>query len=65
MSLAERIQHEVSRLPEPLVREVLDFIGYLEYAHRQDRDLDLLKEAQRISMRRVWDNPTDEAWNDL
>ncbi len=33
MDLAEKIQHEVRRLPESLAREVLEFIGYLEYRH--------------------------------
>ncbi|MBF0295047.1 MAG: DUF2281 domain-containing protein [Magnetococcales bacterium] len=34
MDIAEKIQHEVRRLPAILAQEVLDFIGYLEY--RQD-----------------------------
>ncbi|MBF0311733.1 MAG: DUF2281 domain-containing protein [Magnetococcales bacterium] len=33
MNLAEEIQQELRRLPEPLAREVLDFIGYLEFRH--------------------------------
>lgn len=33
MDLAERVQHGIRRLPEPLVLEVLDFIGYLEHRH--------------------------------
>ena len=31
--LAEKVQHQLCRLPEPLLLEVLDFIGYLEYRH--------------------------------
>ena len=33
MNIADRIYEEVRRLPEPLTREVLDFIGYLEAKH--------------------------------
>ncbi|MBF0146513.1 MAG: DUF2281 domain-containing protein [Magnetococcales bacterium] len=33
MDPAEKVQHELRRLPEPLIQEVLDFIGYLEYRH--------------------------------
>ncbi|MBF0436944.1 MAG: hypothetical protein HQL77_16445 [Magnetococcales bacterium] len=32
-NLAERIQDQMSRLPEPLMLEVLDFIGYLEHRY--------------------------------
>ncbi|MBF0603733.1 MAG: hypothetical protein HQL07_08570 [Nitrospirae bacterium] len=31
--LAEKIQHQLHSLPEPLLLEVLNFIGYLEYRH--------------------------------
>ncbi len=34
MNLAEKIQSGIHRLPEPLVQEVLDFIGYLEFRHQ-------------------------------
>jgi hypothetical protein len=34
MDIAEKIYKEVSRLPEHLAREVLDFIEYLEKKHR-------------------------------
>jgi hypothetical protein len=33
MSVAEQIYLEAKRLPEPIAREVLDFIGYLEAKH--------------------------------
>lgn len=63
---ADRIFEQASRLPEPLAREVLDFIGWLETRHGL-RDLlaEDLKAAQGPAMRHVWDNPDDEVWNDL
>ncbi|MBF0421247.1 MAG: DUF2281 domain-containing protein [Magnetococcales bacterium] len=33
MDPAEKVQHELRRLPESLIQEVLDFIGYLGYRY--------------------------------
>jgi hypothetical protein len=57
---------EVQRLPEPLAREVLDFIGYIELKHGlKDQLTEELKQAQEPAMKHIWRNPEDEAWNDL
>jgi hypothetical protein len=63
---ADKIREHAAKLPEPLAREVLDFIGYLEVKHGL-RDLlsDDLKAAQQPAMQHVWENPEDEVWNDL
>lgn len=65
-SLSERIQDKISRLPEPLVLEVLDFIGYLGYRHGLWTDFceENLIAAQDDAMRNVWDNAEDDVWND-
>jgi len=66
MNIAEVICREARRLPEPLAREVLDFIGYLEAKHGlRDLGVEHLKQAQAPVMDHVWDNPEDEVWNDL
>jgi hypothetical protein len=66
MSTAEQIMREIQKLPEPLAREVLDFIGYIEFKHGlKDRMTEELKKAQEPAMRHVWDNPEDEIWNDM
>lgn len=66
MNIAEVICREAHRLPEPLAREVLDFIGYLEAKHGlRDFGTEHLKQAQAPVMDHVWDNPEDEVWNDL
>jgi hypothetical protein len=66
MSTAEQIMREIRKLPEPLVREVLDFIGYIELKHGlKDRMAEELKKAQEPAMRHVWDNPEDEVWNEV
>ncbi|MBK1702654.1 hypothetical protein [Thiococcus pfennigii] len=63
---ADRIFEHASKLPEPLAREVLDFIGYLELRHGlRDPLTEDLMSAQAPAMQHVWDNPNDEIWNDL
>ena len=65
MSLAEQIYKEARRLPEPLNREVLDFIGYLEHKYGLDcNDADALIGAQEPVMERLWANTDDDIWND-
>lgn len=63
MNTAEKIFEQVKALPEPMAREVLDFVGYLKEKQEQGRIRDLL-EAQIGSMKEIWDNEADEAWND-
>ncbi len=64
--LAEKIVKEIERLPEPLAREVLDFIGYLEARHSlESREAESLKQAQQPVMEKLWKNQDDEVWNDL
>jgi len=66
MSTAEQIIKEVQKLPEPLAKEVLDFIGYIELKHGlKDRITEELKQAQTPAMQHIWDNPEDEVWNDM
>ncbi len=63
---ADKIHEHAAKLPEPLAREVLDFIGYLEVKHGL-RDLlgEDIKAAQEPAMRHAWENPEDEVWNDM
>jgi hypothetical protein len=62
MSIADMIYEQVKALPEPLAREVLDFVGFL----RERRDLtqwrDLMN-AQAQSLAPVWDNAEDRVWD--
>ncbi|HET7804814.1 MAG TPA: hypothetical protein VFL53_11265 [Pseudolabrys sp.] len=62
MSIAEMIFEQVKALPEPLAREVLDFVGYLR--ERQDRaDWRDLMNAQAGSLAPIWENAEDEVWD--
>ncbi len=64
MSTAEQIMREIQKLPEPLAKEVLDFIGYIEFKYGiKDQLAEDLKPAQTPAMNHVWDNQEDEVWN--
>ena len=63
MSLAELAYQELQRLPQPMVQEVIDFIGFLEQKHGID-DAGLMM-AQSDSLSKIWDNSEDETWNDF
>ena len=63
MNVADKICEKVRDLPEPLAKEVLDFI---ERIHgRQDIRIEELKKAQLPVMNRIWENKEDDVWNDL
>jgi hypothetical protein len=62
MSLAELVYEQVKALPEPLAREVLDFVAFLR--ERRDReDWRDLMSAQASSLAPVWDNAEDAVWD--
>lgn len=66
MNIAEKICQEARRLPEPLAREVLNFIEYIEAKHGlRDVRTEHLKLSQMPAMHHVWDNLEDEVWNDM
>jgi hypothetical protein len=64
MSIADLVYEQVKALPEPVAREVLDFIGYLrERGERRDwRDL---MNAQSNSLAPVWDGDENNVWDDV
>ena len=51
-------------LPDPQVREDLDFIGYLKQRSERAEWVDLM-EAQASALSDVWDNQEDDVWNDV
>ena len=66
MDLAAQISEEAQRLPEPLAREVLDFIGYIAAKHKLNTaDIEPLKQAQIPTMQSIWNNSEDEVWDEL
>ena len=64
MTVADQVYEQAKLLPEPLAREALDFVLFLR--SRQDRGgwRDLM-EAQSVALAGIWDNPDDEAWDNV
>ncbi len=62
MGIAERIYEQVKALPEPLAREVLDFVAFLRERGDRAQWRDLMA-AQAASLAPQWDNAEDEVWN--
>ncbi len=62
MTLAERLFQAAKELPEPLAREALDFVLFLQTRADEARWRDLMN-AQQTALRDVWDNPEDQVWD--
>jgi hypothetical protein len=65
MSIAQQIYQSVKPLPEPLAREVLDFVAFLMLRQSHKESDDLLRAQLRSQATTDWDNADDEAWNDV
>ena len=63
MNLTDTICEKARDLPEPLAREVLEFIERIS-SHR-DSNIEALKKAQEPVMKRIWENKEDDVWNEL
>jgi hypothetical protein len=63
MSIADQIYEQVKALPEPLAREVLDFVAFLR-ERRDSAEWRDLMDAQAASLAPVWDDAEDEVWDD-
>jgi hypothetical protein len=64
MSIAELVYEQVKALPEPVAREVLDFIGYLRERGERREWRDLMN-AQSSSLAPVWDGDENKAWDNV
>ncbi len=60
MSIADMVYEQVKALPEPLAREVLDFVGFLR-DRGEWRDL---MNAQATGLAPVRDSAEDKVWDD-
>ena len=61
--MTDKICEKARDLPEPLAREVLEFIERIS-AH-QDSGIEAFKKAQEPVMKRIWENKEDDIWNEL
>ena len=63
MNIADKICEKARDLPEPVAKEVLDFI---ERIHgQQNIGVEELKKAQLPVMKRIWESKEDDVWNEL
>lgn len=62
MTTAEMVYARVKQLPEPIAREILDFVDFLTQ-REHDREADMMQ-AQSSSLARIWDNDSDDVYND-
>ena len=64
MTFADQVYEQVKSLPEPLVREVLDFIGYLRERGERREWRDLMN-AQAPALADAWDSAEDQVWDNV
>jgi len=60
---ADKICEKAKNLPEPIAREVLEFIERVSQLH--DANSEGMKKAQESVMNRIWENEEDDVWNHL
>ncbi|MDQ2859996.1 MAG: DUF2281 domain-containing protein [Pseudomonadota bacterium] len=63
MMIADLVYERVKTMPEPLAREVLDFVGFLGEREDRARRRDLA-EAQTTALTAIWDSEEDRVWDD-
>jgi hypothetical protein len=64
MTIADLVYKQVKLLPDPLAREVLDFVGFLREGRDRAEWRDLMN-AQSTGLAAIWDNPEDKVWDDV
>ena len=64
MTIADMVYSQVKLLPDPLAREVLDFVGYLREGRDRAEWRDLMN-SQGSGLAAVWDHPQDNVWDDV
>ncbi len=64
MTKVELICEQIKAFPEPILQELLDFMGYLKEKQAREGLRDLML-AQEDSLRAIWDNDEDEVWNEI
>ncbi len=62
MTIAELVYEQVKALPEPLARQVLDFVAALRERGDRAEWRDLMA-AQSDSLAPVWEGAEDKVWD--
>ena len=64
MTLADQLFTQAKLLPDPVVRDALDFVLFLRQRQERAERRDLM-DAQSVALKATWDNEEDEVWNDV
>ena len=64
MTLADQLFTQAKLLPDPLVREALDFVLFLRQRHERGEFRNLI-DAQAVELKGTRDNDNDEVWNNV
>ncbi|NET01523.1 MAG: DUF2281 domain-containing protein [Sphaerospermopsis sp. SIO1G2] len=65
MTIKEQITQELERLPEPVLKEVLDFVQFLQIKQQQKEMLEITIMSES-SLEKDWLKPEeDAAWQNL
>jgi hypothetical protein len=62
MTIADMIYKQAKLLPDPLAREVLDFVGFLREG-RDRAEWRNLMNAQTTGLGVMWDDPENKVWD--
>ncbi len=63
MTIKEQLLQEIEKLPEPLLKEVLYFIQFLQNKH-QEEELGITRISES-SLQKDWLKSEEAAWQDL
>lgn len=62
MTVAGQVFEQARLLPEPMAREVLDFVLFPRARQENSQWRDLML-AQSVVLAAVWDDASDQAWD--
>ena len=59
------IADKIGALPAEAQQEILDFIEFIQLKYSKDKETHYWNAATEHSLNKIWDNPEDEAYNEL
>ncbi len=65
MSVKEMLKREIDSLPEELLKEIYDFVKFLEFKTEKEMLAVASQRLSESSFQRVWDNEEDAVYDAL
>jgi Protein of unknown function (DUF2281) len=65
MSVKDLIKYEIDKLPENLLKEVFDFIQFLETKRERTLLVTASQQLSKASFDRIWDNEEDAVYDGI